>query len=158
MLPFARGALLVAAALAACACGCARSNAARFTPSAQTATKCVETVLAAWRDGRPLDALATEKPAIHVVDTHRRPEQRLQTFEVLSKSPASAAGWTYVVRLTFDQPAEAVRARFVVVGVDPIWVFRKEDYDHLAHWEHPMPEPLPAEDSPAPPPEKPDET
>ena len=105
-----------------------------------------------------MDALAAEKPAIRVVDTLRQPEQKLQSFEVLSKSQNSAAGWTYVVRLNFDQPAASLRARFVVVGVDPIWVFRKEDYDHLAHWEHPMPEPLPAEESPAAPPEKSDET
>jgi hypothetical protein len=150
------GAWFLAAAtiFAASLPGCARSAADRFTPVEDAATACVEATLAAWRDGQPADALADRRPAIHVVDTIRQPGQKLAAFEVLSKSRASAAGWTYVVRLTYDEASRKSgdfryksgdvrnsgeeRARFVVVGVDPIWVFRKEDYDKLAHWEHPM--------------------
>lgn len=138
MQPLARFAGLAAVLAAAGLFGCARNSVERFTPSVDTATQCIEAALGAWRDGRPIDALADSQPAIHVVDTVRSPRQQLQGFEVLSKSRASGSGWIYVVRLTFDQPAAPERVRFVVVGLDPIWVFRKEDYDRLAHWEHPM--------------------
>jgi hypothetical protein len=36
----------------------------------------------------------------------------------------------------------------VVIGIDPLWVFRHEDYDLLLHWEHPM-EPVSVEPSQA---------
>ena len=144
-----RFARLAAVLLAAGFFGCARSGADRFTPAEDEATACVEAMLAAWRDGRPADSLADRLPAIRVADTVRKSGQNLVDFEVLSKSRASAAGWTYVVRLQLDNPPGQERARFVVVGVDPIWVFRKEDYDMLSHWEHPMDEPLPADESAA---------
>lgn len=120
--------------------GCARSANDQFTPTDDTATTCLEAVLGAWRDGQPADQLADRQPGIRVADTCRLPGQKLLAFEVLSRSRGSAAGWTFVVRLQFDNPLAEERARFVVVGVDPIWVFRKEDYDMLAHWEHPMDE------------------
>jgi hypothetical protein len=28
--------------------------------------------------------------------------------------------------------------RYNVLGRDPIWVFRLEDYEMISHWEHPM--------------------
>ena len=120
--------------------GCARSDMDRFTPSVDSATACLEAELTAWQDGRSADELASGKPAVRLVDTARLPGQKLRSFEVLSKSRASAAGWTYVVRLSLDKPVAEVRARYIVVGIDPIWIFRKEDYDRLSHWEHPMPE------------------
>ena len=27
----------------------------------------------------------------------------------------------------------------MIVGIDPLWIFRHEDYDLLLHWEHQMP-------------------
>jgi hypothetical protein len=62
---------------------------------------------------------------------------------VLSEVSLAAAGRCYVVGLKFDNPPAERRERFVVVGIDPLWVFRKEDYDKLAHWEHPMELPQP---------------
>jgi hypothetical protein len=125
--------------------GCAGDRTERFTPPSASARRCVESALAAWREGRPTGPINDANPAIHVVDTLRSPGQKLRDFAVLSETRASGAGWTIVVRLTFENPAVEQRARFVVVGINPIWVFRKEDYDHLAHWEHPTPEtPAPA--------------
>lgn len=134
---------LIAAGIAAAIAGCAGQATERFTPPAETAGDCLQAALAAWRDGVSAEILASRQPAIRVIDTVRSPDRRLREFEVLSTSRASAAGWNYVVRLTYEAPAATERARFVVVGVDPILVFRKEDYDHLAHWEHAMPEASP---------------
>ena len=46
--------------------------------------------------------------------------------------------------------AELPVVRFVVFGIDPLWVFRQEDYEMFAHWEHLMDGPeAPAADAPA---------
>ena len=42
-------------------------------------------------------------------------------------------------RVTWSDPEEVERIRFVVVGIDPLWVFRQADYDMIAHWEHKLP-------------------
>jgi hypothetical protein len=44
----------------------------------------------------------------------------------------------FTVKLTLEDPATELKARYVVVGIDPVWVFRQEDYDMLSHWDHPM--------------------
>jgi hypothetical protein len=52
----------------------------------------------------------------------------------------SDSGRCFAVRITLDNPAEEQRVRFIVIGVDPLWVFREEDYTMLSHWDHAMPE------------------
>ena len=44
-----------------------------------------------------------------------------------------------IVRLVLAGPAEERRERYVVVGLDPVWVFAYPDYEMLMHWDHPMP-------------------
>jgi len=111
--------LVLGAALVAAGCG---SGAGQYTPAPQAARGSLEAALAAWRDGDP-PGTVQGTPCVQVVDSTRREGQSLRSFEILSETSAGAQGRCYVV-----------------VGIDPIWVFRKEDYDHLGHWEHPMPE------------------
>lgn len=127
---------LGAALLAAAGCG---SRAQQFTPAPQTARASLEAALEQWKAGSPPGRIACTPP-VEVADASRLAGQTLRSFEVLGETSLGAEGRCFIVRLALDNPAAELRARFVVVGIDPIWVFRKEDYDHLAHWEHPMPE------------------
>ena len=43
------------------------------------------------------------------------------------------------MNLTLGNPAAELRERYVVVGRDPVWVIRYDDYEMLTHWHHPMP-------------------
>jgi hypothetical protein len=137
-------ATLAASLLVAAGCG---TRARDYTPSPQAARASLESALTDWREGRSPGSIAS-RPSVQVVDTSRKQGQILQSFTVLSETSVGAEGRCYVVRLQFENPPADERARYVVVGIDPVWVFRKEDYDKLAHWEHPMelPEPSPAED------------
>ena len=127
-------ALLAACMFALAGCGPSRE---RFTPAPQVAEESLTSALTAWREQRKTDEIEG-KPAIRVVDTTRKPGQTLERFEVLSESKITGEGRCYLVKLVFANPAAEIRVRYVVVGIDPVWVFRKEDYDRLAHWEHPM--------------------
>jgi hypothetical protein len=42
---------------------------------------------------------------------------------------------TFVVRLKLDNPVAKREVRYYLVGIDPLWVFRQEDYDALVHWD-----------------------
>lgn len=129
-----RAALLAACMFAIAGCGPTRD---RFTPAPQVAEASLVSALTAWRERQTADEIEG-KPAIRVVDTTRKPGQTLERFDVLSESKITGEGRCYLVKLVFANPSAEVRARYVVVGIDPVWVFRKEDYDRLAHWEHPM--------------------
>lgn len=132
----ALGLLLILAMVAAG--GCAR-RADEYVPEAQLAESAVRRALSAWQADEAAGEIPDTKPAIFVTDTNRKPKQRLKSFEILGETPGRS-GRTYVVELALESPTELVKAEYIVVGIDPLWVFRREDYELLMHWDHYMPE------------------
>jgi hypothetical protein len=111
----------------------------RYIPDPATARSAVVSVLEGWRDGRPIDEPSGRKPAVCVVDKQRKPGQRLARFEVLGEVSTDGARG-FAARLTLENPDREHVARFLVIGIDPLWVFRQEDYEMFSHWMHPMDE------------------
>lgn len=137
------GSLVVAALLAGgCDSGPAEED---FLPPAEVAANALTAVLQNWQQGAPEEELHQRNPAIHTSDTQRVEGRLPVSFEILGEAPVDG-GRRFAVRLKFAAPAEETDVQYVVVGIDPIWVFRKEDYDLLSHWDHAMP---PAEDAAA---------
>ena len=101
------------------------------------ARKAVAAVLDAWAEGRPAGASAATRPDVYVVDKHRRPGQRLARYDILGELSHDKAR-DFAVRLRLENPDERPVVRFLVVGIDPLWVFREEDYAMITHWMHPM--------------------
>ena len=91
-----------------------------------------------WQRGEPAGPLKNTLPALFVVDSHRRENQTLTGFEILGEVPG-ATKRTFLVKLTLSDPDAEEKARYSVIGIDPLWVYRHEDLEMLAHWEHPMP-------------------
>jgi hypothetical protein len=120
--------------VAAAGCQGRASDPSRFVPSSVTARSAVTAALDAWKDGKPTGALGGTSPAVHVVDETRLPGQRLVRFDVLSEVPGGGPR-TFTVALELSDPPAKQAVRYVVVGLDPLWVFRQEDFDKMAHWE-----------------------
>jgi hypothetical protein len=93
--------------------------------------------MVAWKAGHPTGIVEPTDPRVQVVDTHRKPGQRLDGFEVLAES-ADSRFRSFSIRLRLAEPEERPVVRFLVVGIDPVLVFRQEDHDLLMHWEHRM--------------------
>jgi hypothetical protein len=113
--------------------GCSDKTGDHLVPPAETARQALEAGLKAWQNGGRPERLEGG-PAVEVVDTLRRPGQKLKKFTVLGEVPGDGPR-CFAVRLHLEAPAEEQRVRFVLVGIDPVWVFRYEDYEMLAHWE-----------------------
>jgi hypothetical protein len=117
--------------------GCSRQNAtSKYIPSPQNAETALTTAFAAWKAGTPAGPVEGTSPLVHVTDTYRRPAEKLVEFQILGEVPGDTPR-CYAVELRFDPPREE-KARYVVVGIDPLWIFRLEDFQLLAHWEHNM--------------------
>ena len=95
--------------------------------------------MAAWKAGHPAGVVEPTSPRIQVVDTHRKPGQKLDGYEILAES-ADGRVRSFTVRLSMIDPEERPVARFLAVGIDPVLIFRQEDFDLLMHWEHKMDE------------------
>jgi hypothetical protein len=121
--------------------GCGRRPTAQIVPDSAPARKVLEAAMAAWAAGRPAGMLETKAPRVQVVDSFRKPNQRLEGFEILAET-ASPRARTFSLRLRLVEPNERPLVRYLVVGIDPILIFRQEDYELLTHFEHKMdPEP-----------------
>lgn len=111
----------------------------KFIPNSQEAERALETALDAWKAGHPAGAITGTSPLVHVTDASRKAKQTLQDYRILGEVH-SHHGRRYVVELELTDPAEKVKAEYIIVGIDPLWVFRREDYELLMHWDHHMPE------------------
>jgi hypothetical protein len=135
-------ALLCAALVAAFLLGYGHAEPAdRFIPAEDSARVALESALKAWQDGDSSGNLRLEvgPPAVQVTDSFRRAGQSLRNFDILGKT-STEGPYHFAVRLFLDHPTEEKTVRYVVVGVDPLWVMREDDFEMLARWQMYMPD------------------
>lgn len=119
---------------------------ARFIPSPSVAETALRAGLERWKGGGAVGPVEGTSPVVQVIDSHRKPDQELRSYEILGEVPGSAPR-CFAVKVQYSNPEQEERLRFVVIGIDPLWVFHQEDYDMICHWAHPMEEkkpPLPS--------------
>jgi hypothetical protein len=136
------GVLVLAGALLA-RTGAKGTGYERYIPSEDTAREALTAVLQAWQQGQGGEHLTDRLPTVEVVDSHRRPGQKLQGYAILGPVPGDSPR-CFAVRLVLDAPHEEVKVRYVVLGLDPLWVMRYDDYEMMAHMDHPIPPRLPS--------------
>jgi hypothetical protein len=119
-------------------CGPSQKN-EDFVPAEDAARAALEAYLKAWAAGDKNPTVPGTSPAVQVVDDYRGKGRTLTEYAVLGPVPADAPR-CFAVRLTLGNPREEVRERYVIVGLDPVWVWRYDDYEMIAHWEHRMPD------------------
>ncbi len=129
------GRRIVAGLLLALAAGCARqAEPETFVPDPADARQAVAAALEAWKKGQPPGTVEGSSPRVQLVDGQRKPGQKLLEYQILGNDHGKGP-ITFLVRVTLDDPPEEQKVRFVVFGIDPLWVMRQEDYDMLARWE-----------------------
>jgi hypothetical protein len=121
----ATGGLLVLA-------GCSRGKRAEdFTPAADNARRALEAALKYWQEGHPPGTVPGTAPVVEVIDTKWKGGQKLQTFEILQEETPGPGPRYFTVRITPPRGAPQ-EVRYVIVGIDPIWVYREADYKKIA--------------------------
>ncbi len=136
-------------AVAAMICsGCSHEpDANRYVPAADLARAAVEAVLVDWQAGLTNGPINRLKVKIESIDNQRKQGQKLAGFEILGEVTQPGAR-CFAVRLEFKNSSESSKVRYVVIGIDPLFVYRQEDFDLLNQWDHMMPieeEPRPEE-------------
>jgi hypothetical protein len=140
------GTLACWAVLAANTAGCAvkndRATPGFIVPGWDKATHALVASLTAWRDAPSPLPVSFQIPSVEFVDNHRQPQQRLLAFQIVGQSDAENAR-QFTVRLNLEGEESPQLVKYNILGRDPLWVFRLEDYEMIAHWEHDMSEPAP---------------
>ncbi|MBS0206831.1 MAG: hypothetical protein JSS49_28485 [Planctomycetes bacterium] len=138
---------VLALLIAVAAPGCGQ-KAPDYTPSAEAAEDAVRQGMDAWKADQP-PGLLPGHPAVHMTDVGRKPGQKLQSYQILGEAGNAPHGKMIAVTLKLSNPNEIIKARYLVVGIDPLWVFRQEDFELLMHWDHFMPEEQNPDNQPA---------
>jgi hypothetical protein len=93
----------------------------------------VQLVLEAWKGGQPADPAGKLRSGVTVraIDMDWAAGKQLADFEIIKELPPSveAAPRKLIVNLTFVGASKPVEATYLVVGIDPLQVFRDKDYD-----------------------------
>ncbi len=119
------------------ACSGCTNRASKFVPAPQVAQRALADALDAWQAGQPSGPVDKTSPLVHVTDNLRKSNQRLVAYKILGEKPTNH-GRAFIVQLDLESPSENLKAEYIVVGIDPLWVFRREDYELLMHWDHHM--------------------
>jgi hypothetical protein len=129
--------ILIAAGPTGCDEGNADGTTPGYLPGWAEARQALDAALTAWRDAPSPLPPSLDSPTVKFVDKQRRPGQRLLSYEVLGRSAVENAR-QFTVRLRLGEAGAPQLVRYNVLGRDPAWVFRLEDYEAISHWEMEM--------------------
>jgi hypothetical protein len=114
-------------------CGCGKKKDARATP-AETARRSLETALNAWQEGKAAGEIAGASPPIQVVDSVWLKGRKLTSFEILNEKTEADGVRSFSVRLNLAAPNATEEIQYIVKGISPVWVYRKEDHTRSQSW------------------------
>jgi hypothetical protein len=113
--------------------GCSKGY-QKYVPASETARHALDTALTAWKEGRKLDRIDNFKPPIEVLDSRWLKGRVLRDYEILGEVHQDGPR-CFTVLMVLDGPRQEQKVRYYVFGIEPLWIFRQEDYDMLNHWD-----------------------
>ena len=103
-----------------------------FTPPPANARKALEAALTHWQGGGQPGPVPNTSPVVEVTDSKWKAGQKLKAFEITGDEPPAGAGPRFFkVKLT-PATGAAVETRYAVLGIDPLLVYRDEDYQKMS--------------------------
>lgn len=117
--------ILAGCLLAICA-GCSSNS--KYFPSETRARQALEAALTAWRDGKKPGPIEGSPVPLQAVDSRWRAGEKLTAYEIAGLEPSQGPA-VFSVRLTMEGTDQPIVVRYYVVGKDPLWVYREDDYN-----------------------------
>jgi hypothetical protein len=125
------GTLLTVLGLALCALsGCSRlRNELDILPNTDKARAALDKALAAWKDGQKVGTIQWDSQKIEVLDRVWQSGKKLSAYEIVKAEDKPGPRW-FTVKLTL-QGSPPQQVSYAVLGLDPLWVYREEDYNQM---------------------------
>jgi hypothetical protein len=108
--------------------GCGRGGPSEkdYLPAEEKARAALESALGAWQNGQPIGQVAGASGTVQVVDSEWKAGRRLTAYQIVRAEPENGPP-RFAVKLQVQGAAER-EVRYVVMGIDPLWVYREDDY------------------------------
>lgn len=108
--------------------GCGGTSTDDYVPSPESARSALEKALTAWKNGEPQGTVESGEVKIEPLDTRWRDGQQIESFTIVEELPGDPHP-KFKVTLRFKDALEDEEATYIVFGIDPIQVYRAEDYE-----------------------------
>lgn len=111
-----------------CLAGCGKKTDVKdYVPIEDAARQSLATALDAWKAGKAPDQIGATNPAINAQDIQWRDGKKLAAYEIVGPAASEDQNRWFTVKLTLEG-AQPIETTYVVVGIDPIYVFSAESY------------------------------
>ena len=111
---------------------CSSNSDQSYVPASEAAQEALRLSLEAWKSGQPADPVGKlpSGATVRAIDMDWAAGKRLAAYEIGQELPpaAEAGPRQFAVTLTFEGSSEPVAATYLIVGIDPLQVFRDKDY------------------------------
>ena len=111
-----------------CTIGCGGAPEKRYVPAADTARKALEAGLNQWKSGEAHGPVKGLSVTINVFDARWQGKKKLESFEILREEKSDGPR-TFIVKMKLDEDKEEKEVKYLVVGKDPLHIFREQDYN-----------------------------
>ncbi len=125
------GAGLLALALVLCAAaGCSRlRNELDTLPATDKAREALDAALTAWKGGQKCGPVQMGSQKVEVLERVWQSGKKLSAYEIVGAEDKPGPRW-FSVKITLKD-AQPQQVSYAVLGLDPLWVFREEDYNQM---------------------------
>jgi hypothetical protein len=110
-----------------CSLGCTGKSVESYKPTNESARKAIETALSTWKSGTPHGSITNVKPSLDVFDARWQAGAKLESYEILEEVTGKPEPH-FKVKLKLAGKAEET-TEYLVVGIDPLNIFRQADYN-----------------------------
>ena len=108
--------------------GCGGSGEAKYIPSEETAKDALTAALKAWQAGQPHGPVKSGAVPIDTYDARWQAGAQLERFEIVRNETLDNHK-AFIVNMKLADEPEEQEDTFLVIGKDPLMVFRKQDYN-----------------------------
>jgi hypothetical protein len=116
-----------ALAFVCCTLACTSKSVDSYKPSKESARQAIETALSTWKAGTKHGSITDVKPNLDVFDARWHAGAKLESFEIIEEIPGKQQPHFKVKLKLAGKPEELTE--YLVVGIDPLLIFRQADYD-----------------------------
>ncbi len=108
--------------------GCGGDGTEAYVQTSESARAALEASLTAWKNGEPHGTIKSGDTEIDVFDARWRDGEKIDSFSIGEELPGDPHK-EFRVTLRLTGALEDEECTYKVMGIDPILVFRSEDYD-----------------------------
>ncbi len=126
--------ICLVAAIAAAGCGAEGKSGAPM-PTGQEARAALEKALDSWKAGKPPSSIADQTPKIDVVDSQWKAGDVLESYSIVNEKQGEG-NKTFGVKLTLKKPPGSKDVEYMVLGKDPVRIYRDEDFTRMLNMDN----------------------